>query len=118
VTPYRALQLAGVANLVFYAWAVWFFFRTYSVVRRSWVAPAAFLLVSLFLRNRLFLWASETSFASVRLIQAYPSFFAWSSHRSSLIERRTSPPVRSPCTDSSRPERIPDGAGKSCGVTG
>jgi hypothetical protein len=77
VTPYRALQLAGVANLVFYAWSVWFFFRAFSVLRRSWVAPAAFLLVSLFLRNRLFWWASETSFASVRWIQAYPSFFAW-----------------------------------------
>jgi hypothetical protein len=77
VTPYRALQLAGVANLVFYAWSVWFFFRTFSVLRRSWVAPAAFLLVSLFLRNRLFWWASETSFASVRWIQSYPSFFAW-----------------------------------------
>ncbi len=77
VTPYRSLQIAGVANLVFYAWAVWFFFRTFSLLRGSWVPPAAFLLVSLFLRNRLFWWASETSFASVRLIQAYPSFFAW-----------------------------------------
>jgi hypothetical protein len=76
-TPYRALQLAGVANLVFYAWSIWFFFRTFSVLRRSWVAPAAFLLVSLFLRNRLFWWASETSFASVRWISSYPSFFAW-----------------------------------------
>ena len=77
VTPYRALQLAGVANLAFYAWSIWFFFRTSSVLRRNWIAPAAFLLVSLFLRNRLFSWASETSFASVRWIPAYPSFFAW-----------------------------------------
>lgn len=77
VTPYRALQLAGLANLVFYAWAIWFFFRTFSVLRRSWVVPAAFLAVSLFLRSRLFHWASETSFATLRWIQAYPSFFAW-----------------------------------------
>lgn len=77
VTPYRALELAGVANLVFYCWAVWFFFRTFSVVRSNWFGIAAFLLVSLFLRNRIFWWASETSFASIRLIQSYPSFFAW-----------------------------------------
>jgi hypothetical protein len=77
VTPYRALQLTGVANLIFYAWAVWFFFRTFSIVKGSLLPPAVFLLVSLFLRNRLFWWASETSFAAVRLIQAYPSFFAW-----------------------------------------
>jgi len=77
VTPYRALQLAGVANLVFYVWAIWFFFRTFSLLRGSWAPPVVFLLVSLFLRNRVFSWASETSFASVRLIQAYPSFFAW-----------------------------------------
>jgi hypothetical protein len=77
VTPYRALQLAGVANLLLYAWAVWFFFRTFSLLPGSWVPPVVFLLVSLFLRNRLFWWASETSFASIRLIQAYPSLFGW-----------------------------------------
>jgi hypothetical protein len=77
VTPYRALQIFGLANLVFYCWAIWFFFRTFSVVRSNWVGIVVFLLVSLFLRNRIFWWASETSFAAVRLIQSYPSFFAW-----------------------------------------
>jgi hypothetical protein len=77
VTPYRALQIVGVANLVFYCWAVWFFFGAFSVVRSNWVGIVVFLFVSLFLRNRIFWWASETSFAAVRLIQSYPSFFAW-----------------------------------------
>lgn len=77
VTSYRALQIVGVVNLVFYCWAVWFFFRTFSVVRSNWFGIVMFLLVSLFLRNHVFSWASETSFAAVRLIQSYPSFFAW-----------------------------------------
>jgi hypothetical protein len=77
LTPYGALELAGVLNLIFYTWSVWFFFRTFSVVPHSPIPPVAFLVISLFLRNRVYYWASETSFASMRLIQAYPSLFAW-----------------------------------------
>jgi hypothetical protein len=77
VTPYRALQIAGVANLCLYALAVCVFFRTLSVAPRSFIPPVAFLAISLFMRERRFHWASETSFAAVRQIQAYPSFFGW-----------------------------------------
>ena len=47
VSPYRALQLAGVCNLVLYVGAICFFFRTFSLVRESWLPPLLFLLVSL-----------------------------------------------------------------------
>lgn len=77
VRPYRALQLAGIFNLLLYAFGVCVFFRTFSAARRSWIPPIAFLVVSLFMRERGFDWASETSFSTVREIQAYPSFFAW-----------------------------------------
>ena len=77
VTPYRALQLAGVLNLVLYAWAIWFFFRTFSIVRESWLPPILFLVVSLCMRQGVYWWASETSFQSLQAIQAYPSLFAW-----------------------------------------
>jgi hypothetical protein len=77
VTPYRILQLVGVLNLIGYVWAIWFFFRTFSLVRDCWIPAVAFLVVSLLLRDQVFLWSSETSYASMRLIQAYPSLFAW-----------------------------------------
>jgi hypothetical protein len=77
VTPYRALQLVSVANLIFYVCAIWLFFRTFSIVRDCWIPPVAFLLLSLFLRDSVYTWSSETSFASMRLTQAYPSLFGW-----------------------------------------
>jgi hypothetical protein len=77
VTPYRALQVVGVLNLISYACAIWLFLRTYSLVRDSWIPAVAFLLISLFLRDHIYLWSSETSYASMRLIQAYPSLFGW-----------------------------------------
>jgi len=77
ITPFRALQLAGVANLVLYVLAIVLFFRTFSSTAAWPLGPLAFLVVSLFVRDELFHWSSETSFVAVRLTQAYPSFFAW-----------------------------------------
>jgi hypothetical protein len=77
VTPYRALQLVGVLNLILYVWAVRIFFRTFSVAGDSWIPPLFFLLVSLCMRERLYSWASEASFINLRVIQAYPSMFGW-----------------------------------------
>jgi hypothetical protein len=78
VTPYRALQFAGLVNLCLYVFAICLFFRTFSVQPSNWLPAIAFLAVSLFMRDRVYLWSSETSFASMRLIQAYPSLWAWS----------------------------------------
>jgi len=77
VSPYRALQVAGLFNLSFYLAALLLFFRQFSRFPRSWLPPLIFLVVSLFLRSRVYFWSSETSFASLRLIAAYPSMFAW-----------------------------------------
>jgi hypothetical protein len=78
VTPYRALQIAGVINLIFYASAMVFFFRSCSPEPRRWSTPAFFLIASLFLRMRSFGWSSETDLLAFRYVQAYPSTFAWS----------------------------------------
>jgi hypothetical protein len=77
VSPYRALQIAGVLNLILYVAGVCVFFRTFSFVASSWIPPVAFLVVSLLMRERVFLWASETSLPTLRFIQAYPSMFGW-----------------------------------------
>src|SRR4029079_9900516 len=75
--PYRTLQFAVLANLCLYVFAICVFFRTFSVQSSRWLPALAFLAVSLFMRERVYLWSSETSFASMRLIQAYPSLWAW-----------------------------------------
>jgi hypothetical protein len=77
VSPYRALQLAGVTNLVLYSLAIVYFFSRCSMHRRFLVPAALFLLVSLFLRWEHFGWSSETSAATMLSIQAYPSTLGW-----------------------------------------
>ena len=78
LSEYGALQWIGVMNLFLYAYAVCLYFRTTSVLPNSALPPAFFLVFSLFLRNRTWIWASETSFDTLALIQAYPSFLGWS----------------------------------------
>ncbi len=77
VTPYRALQVAGLVNLVLYVWAIHQFVRRFSMHRHAGLASAVFLLVSLYLRWRHFGWSSETSLLSMQLVQAYPSTAGW-----------------------------------------
>ncbi len=77
VSPYRALQLAGVANLLLYAGAIVLFFRTFASNPKSPWPPLIFLAVTLFLRSESHGWSSETSHHTMRLIQAYPSLLGW-----------------------------------------
>ncbi len=77
VSPYRALLLAGVANLLLYAGAIVFFFRTFASRPTSPWPPLLFLAVTLFLRSENYEWSSETSYQTLRFIQAYPSFLGW-----------------------------------------
>ena len=77
--PYRALQIAAVANLALYAAAMIAFARRWSAWSRGSLVPAAMLLyVTAFLRDRAYAWSSDTSFVGLRLISAYPSMLAWS----------------------------------------
>lgn len=78
LTPYRALQLAGLANLVVYVLAVRTLFSRYSMHVRHELAAALFLFVSLCLRWHHFGWSSETSLTSFQFVQAYPSTLGWS----------------------------------------
>lgn len=78
LTEYAALQWAGVFNLVLYAASILIYFRSTSSVRGSILPALFFLVTSLTLRNMNYNWSSETSIATLRLIQSYPSLFAWS----------------------------------------
>ncbi len=77
VSPYRALLLAGVANLLLYAGAIVFFFRSFASRPTSPWPPLIFLAVTLFMRSENYNWSSETSYQTLRFIQAYPSFLGW-----------------------------------------
>jgi len=78
VDGYTAMQIAGIGNLVLYLLAVYTFFRACSASRHTLLPVVFFLFTSLFLRDRIFYWSSETSIDNLRFITAYPSFFAWS----------------------------------------
>jgi hypothetical protein len=78
VTPYRALQIAGVFNIALYAYAVTLFCRTFSALPKSPWPPLLFLAVSLFLRVKIYSWSSEMSYQTLSIIQAYPSVLGWS----------------------------------------
>lgn len=76
-SPLQALRFAAVVNLLLYLLAVLTFFRAFSRAPRSLVPPVVFLLSSALLRDRMFIWSSDTSVASLRFVAAYPSTFAW-----------------------------------------
>ncbi len=75
--PVEILRFAAVLNLLLYALAVLVFFRVFSGAPRSLVPPVAFFVASALLRDRMFIWSSDTSIASLRFVAAYPSTFAW-----------------------------------------
>jgi hypothetical protein len=77
ITPYHALQLAGIFNIALYACAIALFCRTFSAVPKSPLPPLLFLAVSLFLRSKVYSWSSETSYPTLSITQAYPSMLGW-----------------------------------------
>jgi hypothetical protein len=78
ITPYRALEIAGIFNVALYASAIALFCRTFSAVPKSPLPPLFFLAVSLFLRSKIYSWSSETSYLTLSITQAYPSLLGWS----------------------------------------
>ena len=77
VTPYRALQCAGVFNLVLFVATAGAFFRQHSLHRRWEIPLCCFLFATLCLRWTNFGWSSETTLVNLQYTQAYPSTFAW-----------------------------------------
>jgi hypothetical protein len=77
VSAYRALQVAGLLNLVFFVLALLAFLRTFGRSRSPALAAAFFVAVMLVLRAEEVGWSSETSASTMTQIQAYPSVFAW-----------------------------------------
>lgn len=76
-TAFRALQVAGVFNLVLFLFGAGFVFSRVSIHRQWWLPAACFIFTTLFLRWRYFGWSSETSLTNFQYIQPYPSTFAW-----------------------------------------
>lgn len=77
ISPYAALQWAGVFNVALYAAGTLYLFSRYSLHFRYCLPAACFLLVTLCLRGEHFGWSSETSLVTFQFVQAYPSTFAW-----------------------------------------
>jgi hypothetical protein len=76
-TPFLALQVAGIFNLVLFALGACFLFARASIHQR-WSLPAAcFLFTTLCERWSHFGWSSETSLTNLQYIQPFPSTFAW-----------------------------------------
>jgi hypothetical protein len=76
-TPFGALQIAGIANLVLFVAGACFLFSRASIHREWWLAAACFVLVTLLLRWYHFGWASEMSLTNLQYIQPYAGTFAW-----------------------------------------
>jgi hypothetical protein len=77
VTPYRALQAAGVFNLGLFAFGVCFFCSRVSAHRHWWLSAACLLFTTLCLRWFHVGWSSEMSLTNLQYIQPYPGTFAW-----------------------------------------
>jgi hypothetical protein len=78
LTPFRVLQVAGIANLLLLAGSVCYLFSRTSIHRR-WLLPAAcFLFCLLCVHWRHYGWSSALMLTNVQYVQAYPSTFGWS----------------------------------------
>lgn len=78
IDAYRTMQYFAVFNLVFYAASLWLWMRAFSLRDTPLFSTTIFLLVSFFLRDKNYGWASETSASTLQFIQAYPSFIGYS----------------------------------------
>jgi hypothetical protein len=77
VTPFAAMQGAGIFNVVLFAVGAGYLFSRASI-HRHWGLPAAcFIFTTLCLRWLHFGWSSEASLVSLQYLQCYPSIFAW-----------------------------------------
>lgn len=77
VTPYRALEFAGIANVALYAAAIAAFCRRFSRLPQSAVPPLLLVAVILVLRMKVYSWSSETSYITLGITQAYASLLGW-----------------------------------------
>jgi hypothetical protein len=77
VTPFGALQIGGVFNLVLFVAGACYLFSRASLHRQWWLAAACFVWVTLFLRWHHFGYASEMSLTNLQYIQPYAGTFAW-----------------------------------------
>jgi len=76
-TPYRVLEIAGLANLLLLAVGAGYFFSRHSLHRRWWLGAACFIFATLCLRWLHFGWSSEISLTNLQYIQPYPSTLGW-----------------------------------------
>lgn len=76
-TPYRALEWAGVFNLLLLTASVAYLFSRASIHKRWWLPAACFLYSMLCLRWLHFGWSSELSVTNLQYILSYPSTAAW-----------------------------------------
>jgi hypothetical protein len=76
-TPYRALEWAGVVNLLLLGGSVAYLFSRASIHRRWWLPAACFMYTMLFLRWHHFGWSSEINLTNLQYVQPYPSTAAW-----------------------------------------
>jgi hypothetical protein len=77
VTPYRALQFAGIANMSLFAAGATFLVSRHSLHRRWELSAVCFIFATLFLRWQHFGWSSDTSLINLQVVQTYPSTVAW-----------------------------------------
>jgi hypothetical protein len=77
VTPYRALQIAGIVNMTLFGAGAAYFVSRHSIHRRWELSFICFLFVTLFLRWVEYGWSSETSLVALQYNQCYPSTIAW-----------------------------------------
>jgi hypothetical protein len=78
LTPFQALQVAGVANLILLTSSVCYLFSRVSLHRR-WAVPAAcFMFCTLCVHWLHYGWSSALIMTNFQYLQSYPSTLGWS----------------------------------------
>lgn len=76
VTPYVALQLAGVVNILLLILSAIYFVGTFIQGPTKYLAAAFFLLLSVLFRTKVYTWSSEVALDTLVNITPYPSILA------------------------------------------
>jgi hypothetical protein len=79
LTPFHALQVAGVVNLIVLTCSVCYLFSQLSLHRRWGLPSACFIFCMLCVHWIHYGWSSALSLTNFQYIQPYPSTFGWSS---------------------------------------